>query len=50
MVKTLVFAGLKFTFHNFDQLDKCANQELKADGNIVDNCAHCSFLPSLITL
>ena len=22
MVKTLVFAGLKFTFHKFDQLDK----------------------------
>ena len=37
MVKTLVFAGLKFTFHKFDQLDRCANHELKPDGEEVYN-------------
>ena len=29
MIKTLVFVGLKFTFHNFDQLDKACKSRVK---------------------
>jgi len=38
MVKTLVFTGLKFTFHNFmTNWIRCANHGLKPDGDEVDN-------------